>query len=231
MIWNKKKITFAVGTVFYGLSVAVKTWSLLFIPIFLKFIRMPCKLPGLIVGSSLTVLSILFIYSCFVFRPKFEVIFQAVLSAGGPVGIWGISYISFLFPDVLSFLTQNNLIIFVLLYIFLQMIILKSNISFIQTCFLTVLGIYIIIPNWGIQYLFWIMPFLYILKPQLNQTRINIFLIISSAYLFLNYLNNSGEKIIIPSIWAESLGFILWLFICYWFIYLLVMFKRTARFN
>lgn len=222
LLTSQIRKNYIIGILLYGLSIAAKTWSIVFLPALVKYVKTIPKFLQLIGGIGLVLVSIILLYSRFVFDPKFDVVFQATFRAGGPIGIWGLSFILSFYPSLLTWLMQHNLLIFVVLFFFFQTLILRKNISFFQSCFLTILSIYIIIPNWGIQYLFWIMPFLYILKTKLNRIQINVFLTLSSVYLFLNYLNNSTEeKILVPSPFIHSVGFLLWIFITYWFIYVL----------
>lgn len=229
LITGKDKKSYIVGLFAYGLSIATKTWSGVLIPLLVKYQKTASKKLGIIFGSGLTILGIILIYSNFVFRPKLDVILLAVLKAGGPIGMWGLSYLGSFNPSILTWFINNNIIIFGLLFLCFQVLILKKNISFLQSCLLTILSMYIVIANWGIQYLFWVIPFIYMLKSKLNHIHINIFLIISSFYLFISYLNiSAGEIRIIPNTWINSIGFLLWIFIIYWFIYLIKNLKKVS---
>jgi hypothetical protein len=218
---------YVAGVFLNGLSIATKTWSGLFILLLIKYQKTIPKKLGIIFGSGLTILGVILIYSRFVFRPNLDLIFQAVSKAGGPIGIWGLPFLSSFSPSILSWFSQHNLIVFGAFFLFFQVLILRKNVSFLQSCLLTVLSMYIIIANWGIQYLFWIIPFIYMLKPKLNHSYMNIFLMMSSLYLFVNYLNISTKNVVIvPTTWTNLMGFLLWLFIIYWFTDLLKTLRK-----
>ena len=98
------------------------------------------------------------------------------------------------------------------------LLILRNNFTFWQSCFLLILAVYLVIPNWGVQYLFWIWPFLYLVDDFVRKKDVLVFNLISSFYLFLNYGNIVSERLIFPTRIIFSVGFCLWLFILYWFV-------------
>jgi hypothetical protein len=86
-----------------------------------------------------------------------------------------------------------------------------------------ILGVYVVIPNFGVQYLFWVVPFLYLTK--LKQSRqMAIFSSLGGLYVFLSYLNIAAGVETIPFVLVRAVGFVLWLF-CGWWVWQLLKVK------
>ena len=85
---GKNMKNYVIGLGMYGLSIATKTWSAVFIPLLVTYQKTIPKKLGILFGSGLPVLGVILIYFHFVFRPNVSVILQAVVKAGGPIGIW-----------------------------------------------------------------------------------------------------------------------------------------------
>ena len=211
----KKSSTGKIGWagILYALSILSKTWSVVFFPVICKILQRPFKIVKFSLMTLLTVFLDVFFYTRLV-GSSFRQVFQAVISAGGTSGIWGISFI---FP----FVKINPLLFFTVLFIFLQIIILRKEQSIWQTCLLTVLGILLIIPKWGIQYLFWLLPFLFLAPEALKSKEALVFTVLGSLYAFLNYFNIAKEATTVNQNVINLTGFCLWGLLVYWFIILL----------
>lgn len=215
---DKSYTNLLTGTFFFACSVLAKTWSIVFFPVIVKFQRNIVKTVTLIIVTLLLLAADLYLYSVTVYYTKLSNIWPALIKPGGPVSIWGFTFILSPLPSVISWVTSHNLFLFAPMLSLCIILILKKNFSFWQSCFLLILGIYLVIPNWGIQYLFWVWPFIFMIYVSLKQRDILIFNLISTIYLFMNYGNIALGKQLIPAKPILFTGLLLWLFIFYWFI-------------
>lgn len=201
----------------FGASVATKTWSVIFLPIYLKFFGLK---KTIIVGITalLFLFADIFIYTRMVFGSGFRVVVPAVLKPGGPVGIWGISLIFNRWSD---FLAHNNLIIFGGLITLGLLLIISRKLTYWNSVCALLIWVYLIIPNWGVQYLFWVVPFLFIT----NNPKRNVYFLLSGVYVCLSYVNVILGEGAINSNLTNWIGLVLWGYIS--FMFLRVLEKRS----
>ena len=207
-----------IGSFFFACSILAKTWSIIFFPVLMKFQKNITKTTILIIITILLLAADIYLYTVTVYYTKLSNILPALIKPGGPVGIWGVTYILSSLPKVINWVAFHNLLIFASMLGIFIILILKKNSTFWQSCFLLILGVYLVIPNWGFQYLFWIWPFLFMIYDFLRKRDFLIFNLISSIYLFMNYGNIAFGKQIIPVKPILLTGLFLWLFIFYWFV-------------
>jgi len=208
----------ALSAVIYGFCVAAKTWSIIFLPSIFFFQKKISRLFLFGTTAATVLLAQVAAYEKWVYLPNLSSLVEAVGKPGGPTGIWGITYILSLWPSIILWVTKNNFLFFVSLFLILQIAIIKKGPDFWQHCFLTILGVYIIIPNWGVQYLFWVLPFLYLLKDHLRPKETHLFFLLTIPYVFTTYINVAFSSEAIKAYLINGLGFILWVFMVYWFL-------------
>jgi len=169
----------------FAASIAAKTWSILLLPqIVLKIKSWPKKIAYLASIGLLLLVNIKF-YTSIVFGSSLRTVLAALNSPGGPMTIWGVS----LFLKPIWTLIQNyRLLIFILVFGLLQLLILLKKKDLNQIALLTIISFYLATPNWGVQYLLWQLPFIFILAAK-NKLKIEKkILILSSLYSFVAYL-------------------------------------------
>ncbi len=202
------------SSLLFACSIASKTWSVLILPqviwqirswpkkfiyflLIVGFLLANIKFYGLIIGSN------------------FETVTNALLAPGGPGGNWGLSL---LLKPIWSILAPYRLLIFLSLFGILQLLILLSKKNLLQTALLTILSFYLTTPNWGVQYLFWQIPLIFILASQKKLKVSKLNLILTSLYCLITYLNIS---LIQPakflSTLATLIGLGLYIFYLQWF--------------
>jgi hypothetical protein len=203
LLMSAKSFTSVVAAgLLFAASVATKTWSILLLPLYLKFFGLKNTFIVSVVTISFLLLNV-FVYTRLVFGSGFMAVLPAVLKPGGPVGIWGLSLILSRWND---FIGQYNLYIFGALLTIGLMIIYLKKVSFWNAATWLILWIYIIIPNWGIQYLFWIVPFLFVT----NTAYRSIYLSLAGFYLFLNYAGIAHGAPLVSSQTNLLIGLLLW---------------------
>jgi hypothetical protein len=144
----------------YATSIAVKTWSVIFLPLIYRFFGFR-KTTVILLTTLLFLFADIFVYTRMVFNGAFRVVIPALTEPGGPVGIWGISI---LLKPIADHVEEYNIYIFALLMALGWIIIARRNIGVWTTSVALILWVYLIIPNWGVQYLFWVLPFSYLIK-------------------------------------------------------------------
>lgn len=201
----KTLVEIIIAGLLFAASVATKTWSVIFLPLYLKFFGFRNTF---IVGITtlLFLLIDVFLYTRMVFGSAFRVVLPAILKPGGPVGIWGFSYI---FRPWSELITQFNLLIFGGLISLGLLFIFFKKIPFWEASTLLILWVYLIIPNWGIQYLFWVIPFYYMITRNWKWT---VFEVLAGVYVFLNYLNII-QRGTVPSQVILTTGLFLWVYV------------------
>jgi len=218
-----------IGAIFFGLSILAKTWSVIFIPMYLLFQKNLKKSLLFFLTVILILIADIFIYFKSVYYTKLDNIIPAISKPGGPSGVWGLSFFFSPFINAVEFITKNNLVIFAILLSIIYFLVWKTKRNFWESCFLLILGIYLIIPNWGVQYLFWILPFIFIIKPGLSPKLVQTFTFLATAYLLASYTNIIFNRQAINLSYIYSLGIILWLFIFYWFVFEIFQKKRVIK--
>ena len=187
MIWTKAqtvKQSFISGLLF-ACSVASKTWSGLFLPLILLGKQTLINKMIFTITTIIFLLSNIYIYILFMNRnTSFDLILEAILSPGGSIGNWGIGlFLNNFFEFTIQYrfvLLMLPLIVFTLIYI--------RKFTLLKRSLLLVLSLYIILLNWGIQYIFWIIPFSYMLYSWIDRKAWKLFLITSIPYTFVSYL-------------------------------------------
>jgi hypothetical protein len=203
------------GSILFAASIATKTWSVLLLPLTSLKLKKIYKMAVLNSVIIVFLLFIIYLYTRIVFGSSFEVVTNSLSSPGGPVGIWGLSFI---FNRWQNFIKANNLYIFTGLFALGQLLIINLKRNIWEKMFLTILLIYLIIPNWGIQYLMWVQPFLFILYSKVKTSRLNLYVILGGIFSFLNYTNVAFDRPFFSPSLVNLVGLILWLFIGYWFV-------------
>lgn len=200
----------------FAASVASKTWSVIFFPILIRYQRSmwySLWFVGLAAGA---LFANIYYYTTFaVYNSSFERVFAAVGAPGGPIGVWGLSILAApLLPLVLPF----KLFAFALLLGLIQLLILTRKATYMQSIFLVILGVYLIILNWGIQYLFWLLPFAYLLRDWFSPWIWRTYMVLASGYLLLNYLGVATGALVVPAAFQYGLGLALWGLFLVWFV-------------
>ncbi|NMB56896.1 hypothetical protein GYA19_03090 [Candidatus Beckwithbacteria bacterium] len=213
---NIKKVF--LGSVLYGLSFLTKTWSFVFAFVIFKYQKNFFKtvFTGLVI-LFLTFVDI-FIYTRYVFGSAFRVVFPAVFKAGGPIGAWGIPLILKIFNLNLAVFKTYNLYIFLFLFFIMQAVLFfKAKKNLYHSLMLNIMSVYLVIFNFGIQYLIWILPFIFWEKGN-NDKQKNIFQVLTSALVLLTYLNIINSVVLIPTLVLDFFALVLWLYLLYWFL-------------
>ncbi len=208
------KIKTLIGGIFYAMAIAIKTWPVFFGLLIFK--QLQNKERRFLVGAVVVIFLFLdiFIYTRLA-GSSFSRVLPAVFQAGGPTGIWGITLILNTFS--LSW-PNYDLLKFAVLFTILELIIIRTRRPIWEQSFLTILALYLTQPKWGIQYLIWILPFIYLIRPKLGENKFLTFTFISICYLFVAYTGTIfgilGNNISTP-IFDLLLGFTLWLYCLY----------------
>jgi hypothetical protein len=221
---SKVRKNFFTGVVAYALSVAAKTWSIIFLPWMVLSLKKWWQRVTLVFSLGVILIGITFVYTRAVDGSSVRTVLPAVLRPGGPVGEWGVSLV--LRPWVAA-LQKINLLIFAAgMAVIYALLLWKKPASWLAYLILT-LGVYLIIPNFGVQYLFWVVPFLYLSR--IHRTReINVYSGLGGLYAFLCYWNIAAGGESIPFALGRAVGFVLWLF-CGWWVWQLLK-KATQKY-
>jgi hypothetical protein len=209
-LFSKKQFPTYQGALLYAASVATKTWSIFLLPLVL--VSMKRRIDQLAV---LLILGLLFFVDIFVYTrlvgSSFRIVVPALLSAGGPIGVWGITYLLGIYTLIpvykLIWVAGGLLVLYGLLTI--------RKYSFWFNCLLLIFGFYIITPNWGVQYLFWCLPFIYLLRTKIPSLMYRVLTILGSSFLAVNYVSIAAGKQLSPITFTKGLGFMLWVFILF----------------
>lgn len=194
-----------VSGLLFAASVAAKTWSVIFLPLYLKFYGFrKTFVVGII--TLLFLFADVFIYTRMVFGSAFRVVLPAVLKPGGPVGIWGISL---MLKPWAEYLSAHNLLVFGGLLSLGLLVIVFNRLKFWVSACLLILWVYLIIPNWGIQYLFWVIPFSYLIKRDRKWAGYEL---LAGVYVFFNYINVISPDMI-PSSLTLGSGILVWFYV------------------
>lgn len=199
---------FMLSVTFFTASVAAKTWSILLLPFFVLLQpnwQRRILAPVLLLGGLLVNV---FVYTRLVDGSSVRTVLPAVTAAGGPIGEWGLS----LFFPVPSFWESYGLAILLGVMGLATLKMYWSKIDPMQGLLVLILVMQLALPRWGIQYLFWFIPLLYITDLTTKQ---RIFITISaSLFAFTNYLNIARELEGLPLLFSRSLvrvlGLVCW---------------------
>lgn len=218
VVWlNKRyKLTnFLLSIVLFSFSVLTKTWSIFLGLIIVKFQKSIRRSLFYFSGVLFLLLLNVYFFTKITVGSRLITILPAILKPGGPIGIWGISY---LLSSQTNFVSQNKIVIFFVLFILFQAIILLRKISIWKSIMLSILSMYIIFITWGAQYLFWVLPFCFINYYFIKKWEIITYVVLASLYGFIYYFNNSFETNIFLLDSGIYLGLLLWSFIIFWFV-------------
>ncbi|MCB9813592.1 MAG: hypothetical protein H6772_04260 [Pseudomonadales bacterium] len=202
----------------FAISIATKTWSIIMLPIFAipliknfsikEFIKF---FAFVLITVGLLLINIKF-YTLQVFGSSTRTVLNAVIHPGGPTEIWGLGLLLKPFVEnSLGFLSLLQLLAFAIfwLYIYYQIKISKFKYNNFFLVFMTILIFYIFTPRWGIQYIFWHFPFMFLLFGT-KFLRNWIYQLVIPIYLFLNYCNITAQTEVIPLWIIWFLGLIIY---------------------
>lgn len=206
VFYFKKRLVYSVLNISF--AVCVKTWPILFItPLFKK-----SKSKFLFVLIPLIPLIFTFIHSI-LFNPSFFEIVSRVKNYRGVFGEWGISKLilflsgSPLPPAIEQFIRRLFIVSFILFSV------LRDDLKTLRSILISMLFFLSFTPTFGIQWIFWLVPFVLIVKPKLWKS----FLVVGSVYLtfgfawdaditFRNFMNFWDSVI-------TGVGLLTWIFI------------------
>jgi hypothetical protein len=209
----------------FGASIAVKTWSIFILPIILLKLRTwSHRLIYLIVIAGFLFADV-FIYTRLV-GSAFRTVMPALLSAGGGIAYWGYSYIIHATPFYPLYASLNNIFVFIPTFILAELYILSKRLDFWKASFLTILVMYVLLTRWGIQYIFWIYPFMFISQKYLKAKEMLFFILLSSPYVLLAYWNDISQQKMVDLRIIHLYGFVIWIFCVYW---LIVTVRRWSK--
>ena len=171
-----------------------------------------------VVIVSMMLTANVFIYTRLISGARLSDVFGAVLAAGGPMGVWGISLFAKVYPPLLAYIQIYRTPLFAILWLGVAVVVLKRRLGFWVSCLHLVIGLYLILLTWGVQYLFWTIPFIFLNWELLDKKHLFLFWVLSSTYLFGNYLNIAFAQNVIYTEVIHLLGVILWLFFGWWFV-------------
>ena len=177
-----------IGSILYAASIAGKTWSIIFLPAIFRKLGV-VKTGVLIAISGIFILCDLFVYTRLVFGSRIREVFLAALNAGGPIGVWGVSGLTTLLQLPIVWNGSFRFSWLAITFGLIQFLLFRKKINFWQHCFATVLSFYLITPNWGVQYVFWIVPFLSLLIIELGKETIFLYSVVFGVYVLLHYIN------------------------------------------
>ncbi len=207
---------------------AVKTWSFIFLPLVARHVGFK-KITVFIGIIALFLAGDVFVYTRLVEGARMLHVFPVVLAAGGPIGVWGITYLTSFVPGVLTFIIQYRLEIFgLLLSLLIARVWQVMRRALWCTSLLVILGMYIILLNWGVQYVFWIVPFVFLCNSQKSKQLIMLFWLLSTFYVGLNYTNIAFNRTLVNWSFIHNIGLLLWGFFLYWFRVLMNEIKESS---
>lgn len=216
----------------YAFSIAAKTWSIIFLPAIVYYQNNFKKSLLWIMIVMFLLLTNIMVYVNSVFGSSFDTIWPALLRPGGPIGIWGLTLISSVYPPTLLLIQRHNLIVYALLLSLIIIISLWKSKSLIQASFLIVLGSLMITPNFGIQYLFWLVPFLYWVNPKIKSFDYSLgFTIICLPYLFTGYATVVAKQPVVSSSLSSLFSLLIWLYLIYGFIHFTKKSQISNQYN
>lgn len=221
-----KKGSLLSSAICYGVSILVKTWSVIFLPLFFSVLKKDLKLWSFAVLG--TIFSFVLLYML-VFFANPVYLAQAVLSAGGGPGFWGytavINLLSEIFPSTVHLsvlLGQFTALILLPIFSLAYFYIFRKNLSLIDSVVFLLLAFLIFTPRWGLQYSSWVLPFAAAAQ---FKNEINIYSLVASCYLALSYsllIIKDNLQIIEPlTNIAMLIGLITWCFLILWFVHII----------
>lgn len=213
--------------VYYSLSIAAKTWSIIFLPGIIQIQNTLLKKLIFPIGIMFLLLAITYGYTLTVFGSSVTTVLPAVTKAGGPIGVWGISFLFSWSESVLSFLKENSLWIFLFGYLGSQSLLLRKHFEIYEYIALTIISFYILTLNWGAQYLFWVYPFLLVLPEYRIINKLHYFSLITGGYIFIAYFHILTRDAHNLQMIVSMYSLILWIFFMLLFFHLYKKFTES----
>ena len=214
---NDSIVSITKSTLLYALSVASKTWSILLLPLLFFYRKSLASFVVLVGGTGIVLLGLMFGYTRFVFGSSISTVAASLGSPGGPMSVWGISLLISRFIPLVELLEDNRLIYTALIVGILSLLVRKLP-DLMEAVLYFIIGLYVLLPNWGIQYLMWHYPFQVLVGYRFRLWDRIFYWFIIPIYLFMNYLNIVTETSTFPSWSVLGTGLCVW---CY-FVYRLV---------
>ncbi|GEM_PF-6398105 len=193
-------------------SVMTKTWSVMFLPLILLYLK---SLKKMIVYLSIFLLTILAfgqLYQFFVYT-SFSRLFQTVLShPSGASGSWGFTA---LLPPNLSLIYNQYRFSILILGLLGGLILLHfKKPPLLRQFKIFILIVYVLTAGWGLQYTAWLVPFALLDQ---DWQRLRLYTLLALPYLTLAYLNIAADwKTVFLDNLTLKLSFLPWLFCFYW---------------
>lgn len=208
LMFQKKRLRW-VGAVLVWLSIAIKTWAVIFFPLFIR--RMGWKRGILyILMFAGGLLLLVKAYTAVVFGSSVWTVVPAVLRPGGPIGIWGVTAIASFVPELLPVVITIKSVYLLLIGLFLLGFYSRIHFqSWVNDALFWVLGFLIFTPQFGIQYLLWIWPFLLVRKDFFG-SKFTQYSIFSGIFILFSYGNIVSEGAALPVFLVRSLGLLVW---------------------
>ncbi len=205
--------TTLMSALFYAASVASKTWSILFAPIIFWYHKKSTYLYLFFASTAVLLFANIFGYTRYVFGSSIRTVLPALIKPGGQLGNWGITLV----PQFLPFITENKLAVYAALICLGYVLLLRKKLEFWQAITLFILWLYIVAIHWAVQYLFWALPFIIMNKKWLGEKWSNLFLSLSTIYVFMVYVDISSLREIFVKDFVNFFGIFLWLLVVYKF--------------
>ena len=181
--FRNKKIFYS--AVFLALSILAKTWSIMFLPLFIKEDKISQKLYFLaiffFVIFAITAFYIRFWHSSFFW------IFQAVSGYVGSGSLhWGGLGLVSLFINVAKIFSSDfRHAYLILLFSIVYILIFLKKFDILKGSFFIILSLFVFTIGWAVQYIFWVWPFLVIRE---NISNIRWYSLLALPYLLVAYI-------------------------------------------
>ena len=224
---SKKKSAFK-SAVLMAISVLIKTWSIIFIPLFLIKLK---NFPQIVTWLLTLIFIIGLTTSLYVklFHSSFSLITETLNShVGGAAGFWGytglLNLISKLIPSaslLINTLERNAIYSLIIAFGVIYFVIIKKHTPLLTSMVIFLLTFKLVSPGWGLQYTAWILPFA---VARGMSKDFKTYSLLAILYLSLSYLlavpssQLQNQFLIFTSI---ALGLIVWIYVIYWLVQLI----------
>ena len=217
-----KKTGHLMSGIYMSISVFVKNWSVILIPLFLLRLKS--------LSWSLGFLAASFFMLGFYIRvmhanPKY--IYESFVShSGGAPGYFGVTgvlrLLSFVQPEFgkwILYVFDKSVYILIVAFTITYLFIIFKKFDIKKSILLLVLSFLIVTPGWGLQYASWVLPFAAFLgHSQVNKIR--MYSLLAFTYLSVSYLSFFYYDFNFSTI-TILLGIPVWIFAIWWFLGLL----------
>jgi Gpi18-like mannosyltransferase len=201
---NQKKPI--ISLIFYSISIALKTWPILFFIPFIKKIKQKQML--LIIPIILFILCLVYAY---LFKTEIVNIITAIIKYHSLFNLWGfgrlIYQLFFIKLDQPPIFVQKIFLTLFLIIFLIYSFFVSKKYSLIKSIYYQLIFFYSFTVGFSVQYFSWFVPFLIIVKPK-NTYR---FLFFISVYLTINYLQWIYKISYLPTI-ETILSYLLWFY-------------------